>query len=282
MLKGWEVKEQAQPEASKLGIEWYTAKFNQVLEDIEDHFSKYRISDALMAIYKLVWDDYSSWLLEIIKPEYQKPIDKTTYDAVIHLFEQNLKLLHPFMPFLTEEVWQHITERSAEDALVVSEWPKEQKTDQSLINDFDFASEVVSGVRNIRKEKNIPMKEALQLSVLNEGGVANSWDEVIRKLTNISEISYVEASVDGALSFRVKSNEYFVPINGAIDVEAEIKKIQEELKYTKGFLNSVEKKLANERFVNNAPEQVIANERKKQSDAISKIETLEKSLASLK
>ncbi|WP_209406142.1 valine--tRNA ligase [Pseudozobellia sp. WGM2] len=282
LLKGWEVKEQAQPEASKLGIEWYTAKFNQVLEEIEDHFSKYRISDALMAIYKLVWDDYSSWLLEIIKPEYQKPIDKTTYDAVIHLFEQNLKLLHPFMPFLTEEVWQHITERSAEDALVVSEWPKVQKTDQSLINNFDFASEVVSGVRNIRKEKNIPMKEALQLSVLNEGGVSNSWDEVIKKLTNVSEISYVEASVDGALSFRVKSNEYFVPMNGAIDIEAEIKKIQEELKYTKGFLNSVEKKLANERFVNNAPEQVIVNERKKQSDAISKIETLEKSLASLK
>lgn len=281
LLKGWEVKDLPQPEASKLGIEWYRAKFNRTLAEIEDHFGKYRISDALMAIYKLVWDDYSSWLLEIIKPEYQKPIDKATYESVIDLFEQNLKLLHPFMPFLTEEVWQHITERTPEDALVVSSWPVAQEVDETLINGFDFAAEVVSGVRNIRKEKNIPMKEALQLSVLNEEKVAPDWDVVIKKLTRVSEIDYVDAPVDGALSFRVKSNEYFVPMGGAIDVEAEIKKIKEELKYTKGFLQSVVKKLSNERFVNNAPEKVIANERKKQADAEAKIETLEKSLASL-
>lgn len=282
LVKGWEVSDMPQPEASKLGIAWYTAKFDQTLLEIDDHFGKYRISDALMAIYKLVWDDYSSWLLEIIKPDYQKPIDKTTYEAVINLFEKNLKLLHPFMPFLTEEVWQHITERSSEQALVVSEWPKAQKVGIDLINEFDFASEVVSGIRNIRKEKNIPMKETLELFVLDEEKNAKKWDVVIGKLTNLSNISYVDASVDGALSFRVKSNEYFIPISGAIDVEAEIKKIEEELKYTKGFLNSVQKKLSNERFVNNAPEQVIDMERKKQADAAAKIETLEKSLGSLK
>ncbi|MBU2947243.1 valine--tRNA ligase [Zobellia uliginosa] len=281
LLKGWEIADLPQPEASKLGIDWYKAKFNKTLVEIEDHFSKYRISDALMAIYKLVWDDYSSWLLEIIKPDYQKPIDRTTYEAVISLFEQNLKLLHPFMPFLTEEVWQHITERTPENALVVAEWPKVEKVDEVLIDSFDIAAEVVSGVRNIRKEKNIPMKESLELMVLNEGDLAKIWDVVIEKLTNISEVSYVETTVDGALSFRVKSNEYFVPMSGAIDIEAEIKKIEEELKYTKGFLKSVQKKLSNERFVNNAPEKVISIERQKQADAEAKIETLEKSLASL-
>ncbi len=281
LVKGWEVSDLPQPEASKLGIIWYTAKFNQTLAEIEDHFNKYRISDALMAIYKLVWDDYSSWLLEIIKPDYQKPIDKTTYVAVIQLLEQNLKLLHPFMPFLTEEVWQHIAERSPEDALVIAEWPKSQNADRDLVAGFEFAAEVVSGVRNIRKEKNIPMKEALELSVLDEEKSSKKWDVVIKKLTNLSKIDYVDASVDGALSFRVKSNEYFIPISGAIDVEAEILKIEEELKYTKGFLKSVQKKLSNERFVNNAPEQVIDMERKKQADAEAKIETLEKSLQSL-
>lgn len=281
LVKGWEVADLPQPEASKLGIAWYQAKFNQTLVEIEDHFSKYRISDALMSIYKLVWDDYSSSLLEIIKPAYQQPIDKTTFDEVIQIFEQNLKLLHPFMPFLTEEVWQHIAERTPEQALIIAEWPKVGATDSDLIKGFEFADEVISGIRTIRKEKNIPMKEALEVSVLNEGNVSTDWDTVICKLTNVSEISYVDAAVDAALSFRVKSNEYFIPISGAIDVEAEIAKIQEELKYTKGFLTSVQKKLSNERFVNNAPEQVIAIERKKQADAEAKIETLEKSLASL-
>ncbi|MGJ8735135.1 valine--tRNA ligase [Zobellia laminariae] len=282
LLKGWEIADLPQPEASRLGIEWYKAKFNKTLVEIEDHFSKYRISDALMAIYKLVWDDYSSWLLEIIKPDYQKPIDRTTYEAVIVLFEQNLKLLHPFMPFLTEEVWQHITERTPEEALVVAQWPKIEKVDEDLIESFDVAAEVVSGVRNIRKEKNIPMKESLELMVLNEGNFAKTWDVVIEKLTNVGEVAYVDATVVGALSFRVKSNEYFVPMSGAIDVEAEIKKIEEELKYTNGFLKSVQKKLSNERFVSNAPEKVITMERQKQADAEAKIETLEKSLASLK
>lgn len=282
LISGWEVADLPQPEASKVGLEWYTAKFNKTLLEIEDHFSKYRISDALMAIYKLVWDDYSSWLLEIVKPAYQQPIDKTTYNALLAIFEQNLKLLHPFMPFLTEEVWQQIAERTPEQALVVAKWPVAQKVDGAIIFNFDFAAEVVSGIRTIRKEKNIPMKETLELSVLNVENVSKDWDVVISKLTNVSSILYADAPVDGALSFRVKSNEYFIPMVGAIDIEAEIKKIEEELKYTKGFLISVQKKLSNERFVSNAPDQVIEIERKKQADAEGKIETLKKSLKGLR
>lgn len=281
LLKGWEVADIPQPEASEKAIEWYKAKFNKTLEEIEDHFSKYRISDALMSIYKLVWDDYSSWLLEIIKPAYQQPIDGKTFGEVIHIFEQNLKLLHPFMPFLTEEVWQHIAERTPEEALIVSKWPEPFKADGALIKQFDFASEVIAGIRTIRKEKNIPMKEVLELSVLNEENVKSDWDTVISKLTNVETISYVTGTVEGALSFRVKSNEYFIPVGGAIDLEAEKAKIEEELKYIKGFLVSVQKKLSNERFVSNAPDKVIAMERKKQADAEAKIETLEKSLANL-
>ncbi len=281
LIKGWEVADIAQPEASKIGIAWYTSKLNQTLAEIEDHFSKYRISDALMAIYKLVWDDFCSWLLEIVKPAYQQPIDQTTFDAVIHLFEENLKLLHPFMPFLTEEVWQHIAERTPENALIVSNWPEVGSTDKSLISDFDFAAEVISGVRTIRKEKNIPQKETLELFMLNAEKVSAQMDAIITKLANLSKLETVDSSLDGALTFRVKSNEYFIPMSGAIDVEAEIQKINEELKYTKGFLQSVQKKLSNERFVNNAPEQVVAIERKKAADAEAKIETLEKSLASL-
>ncbi|MEQ8418459.1 MAG: valine--tRNA ligase [Arenibacter algicola] len=282
LVKGWEVADLPQPEASKLGIEWYTSKFNKTLEEIEDHFSKYRISDALMAIYKLVWDDYSSWLLEIIKPAYQQPIDKITFDAVIHIFEENLKLLHPFMPFLTEEVWQHIAERTPEEALVIAKWPNVQPVNENLIEGFNFAADVIAGIRTIRKEKNIPMKDALQLAVLNDGDISKDWDVVIAKLTNVSDIDYVDSAVDGALTFRVKSNEYFVPMVGAIDIGAEIKKLEEELEYIKGFLVSVRKKLSNERFVANAPGQVIDLERQKEADAIAKIDTLEKSLASLK
>ncbi len=281
LVKGWEVADLPQPEASKIGIDWYTAKFNQILIEIEDHFSKYRISDALMATYKLVWDDFCSWLLEIVKPAYQQPVDETTFDAVIHLFEQNLKLLHPFMPFLTEEVWQHISKRTPEEALIVSNWPKTAKVDSKLIDEFNFAADIVSGIRNIRKDKNVPQKETLELSVLNNEGVNASMNPIITKLGNISTLKTIENSLDGALSFRVKSNEYFIPIASAINIGEEIKKITEELNYTRGFLKSVQKKLANERFVNNAPEQVVATEKKKADDAEAKIETLEKSLASL-
>lgn len=282
LLQGWEVADLPQPDASKLALDWYTAKFNETVLEIEDHFGKYRISDALMSIYRLVWDDYSSWLLEIIKPAYQQPIDKITYDAVLGVFEDNLTLLNPFMPFLTEEVWQHISPRGAQEALMVSQWPKAGSVDNSTINEFEFIKEVIAGVRTIRKEKNIPMKEALELSLLNEEKIDAKWDVVIAKLTNVSAIAYLDAPLEGALTFRVKSNEYFVPISGAIDVASEILKITEELSYTKGFLQSVQKKLSNERFVNNAPGQVVDIEKKKAADAEAKIETLEKSLASLR
>ena len=281
LIKGWEVADLPQPEASKIGIAWYKAKFNQTLAEIDDHFGKFRISDALMAIYKLIWDDYSSWLLEIIKPPYQQPIDRRSFEELIVIFENNLKLLHPFMPFLTEEIWQHIAERSPQEALVISQWPKMEKVDSGLIPQFEFAAEVISGIRTIRKDKNIPMKESLALMVLDTEKNKGDWDTIIKKLTNVSAISYVDVAKEGALTFRVKSNEYFIPMSGAVDVKAEIKKIKEELQYTKGFLQSVQKKLSNERFVNNAPEKVIEIERKKQADAEAKIATLEKSLSSL-
>ncbi|WP_297868495.1 valine--tRNA ligase [uncultured Flavobacterium sp.] len=282
LIKGWEVADIAQPEASKVAIEWYEAKLQQTLAEIEDNFDKYRLSDALMAIYKLVWDDFCSWFLEMIKPGYQQPIDRATFEKAIEMLENNLKLLHPFMPFLTEEIWQHITERTPEQALIVSEWPKAKAFDAKLIADFDFATEVISGIRTIRKDKNIPFKDAMELKVVNNEKASTYFDSVIQKLGNVTTLEYVSDKVDGALSYRVKSNEYFIPITGNIDVEAEIAKLTEELNYIKGFLRSVQGKLSNEKFVAGAPEQVIANERKKEADALAKIATLEQSLASLK
>jgi valyl-tRNA synthetase len=282
LIKGWQVADIAQPEASKVAIEWYEAKLQQTLAEIEDNFDKYRLSDALMAIYKLVWDDFCSWFLEMIKPGYQQPIDRATFEKAIEMLEANLKLLHPFMPFLTEEIWHHIADRTPEQALIVGEWPKAKAFDEKLITDFDFATEVISGIRTIRKDKNIPFKDAMELKVVNNEKASTYFDSVIQKLGNLTTLEYVGDKVDGALSYRVKSNEYFIPITGNIDVEAEIAKLTEELNYTKGFLRSVQGKLSNEKFVAGAPEQVIANERKKEADALAKIATLEQSLASLK
>ncbi len=282
LIKGWEVADIVQPESSKVAIEWYEAKFQQTLLEIEDNFEKYRISDALMAIYKLVWDDFCSWLLEMIKPAYQQPIDKKTFDKAIEMLENNLKLLHPFMPFLTEEIWQYIADRTPNHALIVSEWPESKTFNEKLIADFDFTIEVISGIRTIRKDKNIPFKDTINLSIVNNEKVSTYFDAVVSKLGNISSLSYVADKVEGALSYRVKSNEYFIPIMGNIDVAAEINKLTEELNYTKGFLKSVQSKLSNEKFVSGAPEKVLENERKKEADALSKIVTIEQSLAGLK
>ncbi|MEL0644664.1 valine--tRNA ligase [Olleya sp. Ti.3.14] len=279
----WEVNDTiAQPDSSKIALDWYQSKFSDALLEIEDHFSKYRLSDALMAIYKLVYDDFCGWLLEIVKPAYQQPIDATTYNKVMAIFEDNLKILHPFMPFLTEEIWQYIAERTPEEALIVAKWPEAKPVNKELIAQFEFASEVISGIRTVRKEKNIAFKDAIGFSVINNENSNTAFDTVIAKLGNLEAIDYVKEPVEGALTFRVKSNEYFIPMDGAIDVEAEIVKLTEELKYTEGFLKSVQKKLSNERFVAGAPEQVIANERNKEADALAKIETLKSSLASLK
>ena len=279
----WEISESInQPESSRIALEWYESKFQQTLLDIEDHFGKYRLSDALMAIYKLIYDDFCGWLLEIVKPAYQQPIDAQTYNKVMKCFEDNLKILHPFMPFLTEDIWQYINERSPEEALIISKWPEAKPINKELIAQFDFASEVISGIRTIRKEKNIAFKDAISFSVINNESVSKEFDAVIAKLGNLEVINYVNETVDGALTFRVKSNEYFIPMEGSIDVEAEITKLTEELKYTEGFLKSVQKKLSNERFVAGAPEKVIALERNKEADALAKIETLKASLSSLK
>lgn len=282
LVKGWEVDETIpQPNSSAIAITWFEAKFQKTLVELEDHYGKYRLSDALMATYKLIWDDYASWLLEIVKPAYQQPIDSKTLKSVVAIFEDILKVLHPFMPFLTEEIWQYISERTPEDALIIAKWPESKPINEALISEFEFAQDVVSGIRNIRKEKNIAFKDAIGFYVINNENIANTFDEVIAKLGNLESIEYTNEAVDGALTFRVKSNEYFIPIAGAINVEEEIKKLTDELNYTEGFLKSVQKKLANERFVAGAPEQVIANERNKEADALAKIETLKASLASL-
>ncbi len=279
----WEVSESIeQPQSSKIALEWYEAKFQDALVEIEDHFSKYRLSDALMSIYKLIYDDFCGWLLEIVKPAYQQPIDAKTYNNVMACFEDNLKILHPFMPFLTEDIWQYIAERTPEEALIVAKWPEAKPINKDLISQFEFASEVISGIRTVRKDKNIAFKDAIGFSVINHENANTAFDAVIAKLGNLEAIEYVSEPIEGAMTFRVKSNEYFIPMEGAIDVEAEIKKLSEELKYTEGFLKSVQKKLSNERFVSGAPEQVIANERKKEADALAKIETLQSSLANLK
>ncbi|SFZ82616.1 Valine--tRNA ligase [Tenacibaculum maritimum NCIMB 2154] len=283
LIKGWEIDENlAQPETAKIGLQWYDAKFQKVRSEIEDHFSKYRLSDALMAIYKLIMDDFSSWLLEIVKPGYQQPIDAKTYNSIIEVLENNLKILHPFMPFLTEEIWQYITERTSEEALVIARYPEIKDSDEQIITDFEFAMEVVSGIRTVRKEKNIPFREAVELSLVNNEGYTKEFDVIIKKLTNLSAVKYVTEKVEGAASFRVKSNEYFIPISmDNIDVEAEKVKLNAELKRAEGFLFGIQKKLSNERFVGNAPEKVIALERKKESDTVAKIETIKASLISL-
>jgi valyl-tRNA synthetase len=283
LIKGWEVSDSIpQPESSKVAIEWYEAKLQQTLLEIEDNFEKYRISDALMGIYKLVWDDFCSWFLEMIKPAYQQPIDSVTLAKAIEMLENNMKLLHPFMPFLTEEIWQILAERTPDEALIVSTWPEIKPFNAQLITDFENTIEVISGIRTIRKDKNIPFKDTIELKVVNNDKASTYFDSVVTKLGNITSLEYVSDKVDGALSFRVKSNEYFIPITGNFNVEEEIAKLTEELNYIKGFLKSVQVKLSNEKFVANAKAEIIENERKKEADALSKIETLEHSLAGLK
>jgi valyl-tRNA synthetase len=282
LVKGWEVSaELEQPKASKTAIEWYRSKFMASLQYIEEQFEQYRLSDALTAIYKLIWDDFSSWYLEMVKPEFGKPIDAETMKSTVAFFEGNLKILHPFMPFLTEEIWQRFDQRSEDEALIVAEYPKQMGYDETLLTDFDRIKEVVSAVRNIRKEKSISFKESMDLRIKGNVAVTGAMEKVIEKLGNISSIERIKKKVDKALSFRVGGNEFFIPFSEAIDVEAEREKLIKELEYNRGFLASVQKKLSNERFVNNAPEKVIANEKKKEADALAKIEVLEQSIRSL-
>ena len=282
LINGWSVEDIEQPEYSKLSIQWYENKFQSVLVEIEDHFNKYRLSDALMCVYKLIWDDFCSWLLELIKPEYQHPIDKLTFDSVINIFENNLRVLHPFMPFISEEIWQNISNRSVNEALIVSAWPKVESINRKMIKDFDFTSQVISSIRTIRKEKNISFKNSIELHVLNNENKSSNLDSLIIKLCNISKLVYTKIEVENSISFRVKSNNYYVPVdNNNINIEEEIIKLKKELQYIEGFLNSVRKKLSNSRFVENAPDKVIQIEKDKEQDALSKIKAIKDSLSSL-
>ncbi len=282
LIKGWEVSDSIeQPQSAKIAIEWYTAKFQKTLSDTEKSFSQFRISEALMSLYKLIWDDFSSWFLEMVKPAYQQPIDAKTFKAIILFLEDNLKLLHPFMPFISEEIWQQIADRTPEEALIIAEYPKSTEFDEHVIKEFKVVSEVISGIRSIRKDKNIAFKNKIEFSVLNNGKVNSDFDAVIEKLANLSSINYVDEKVDGAMSFRVNSTEYFIPMSTDINIEEEKTKLEEELNYTEGFLQAVQKKLRNERFVDNAPEQVIKIERQKEADALAKIETIKSSIKSL-
>ena len=282
LIKGFNTADISQPEVAKIAIECFEAKFQKVLSETEDDFNKYRISDALMKIYKLVWDDFCSWLLEMIKPAFGSPIDSKTYNEVIRLFEDCMKLLHPFMPFVTEEIWQQISSRTPQEALIIANYPEEKTFNEGILEEFEFIKEVISGIRTIRKEKNIPFKEEISLSIIDNEHFTTKWNSIIEKLGNVSAISYIEKATEGAISFRVKANEYFIPILDKINVEEEIKKLETELHYAEGFLKSVRAKLSNEKFVNSAPAQVVENERKKESDTLAKIETLTQSLKKLR
>jgi len=282
LVSGWTLSEEIpQSDCDRKAIEWYAQKFQSVLGEIEDHFSKYRISDALMATYKLVWDDFCSWFLEWIKPEYGKPISAETYAQVVELFEANLKILHPFVPFVSEEIWQKLSVRAQDQALIIAKWPEIKSPDTDLIQAFEHTKEVVSGIRTLRKEKNISFKETIDLTVNDVANLGDYYQSAIAKFCNVAEVSYADVAPEGALSFRVRSNEYYVPVSGYVDAEQERKKLQEELAYTEGFLKSVRGKLSNARFVDNAPEAVVAAERQKEADALAKINTINSALESL-
>ena len=280
LVKGWEVADIEQPESARKAIEWFDAVLNATLAEVKDLFGKFRLSEALMAVYKLFWDEFSSWYLEMVKPAYQQPIDRATYEPTLGFFDNLLRLPHPFMPFITEELWQHIAERGENESIMVARIPEAGAFNEATIAAMNEAKEIIAGVRSVRLQKNIPNKNALSLQVA--GQFSNDNAAVIKKLANLEAIDQVSEKDATAASFLVGTTEYAVPLGNNIDVEEEIKKLEAELKYMEGFLASIMKKLSNERFVSNAPEAVVAGERKKQADAESKIKTLQESIAALK
>ena len=282
LIKGWEVSAEVPvPEASELAVRWFEAKQNEVAAEVADLFSKYRLSEALMAVYKLFWDEFSSWYLEMIKPAYGQPINRKVYEATIGFFDNLLHLLHPFMPFITEELWQHLCDRTDGESLMVSPLSMSALVDEDIIREFEVVKEVISNIRSIRLQKNIAQKEVLELQVIGENPVV-AFNAVVTKMCNLSSINVVENKADGAASFMVGTTEYAVPLGNMIDVEAEIARMEAELKHKEGFLQGVLKKLGNEKFVNNAPAAVLEMERKKQADAESIIKSLKESIAALK
>ncbi|MBO4814847.1 MAG: class I tRNA ligase family protein, partial [Muribaculaceae bacterium] len=280
LVKGWEVADIEQPEHSRLAVEWFHSVLDATLAEVKDLFTKFRLNEALMAIYRLFWEEFSAWYLEIVKPAYQQPIDAKTMDATLYFFDTLLRLLHPFMPFITEELWQHISERQDGESIMYARIPEPGTPDDALLKAMAEAKEIVAGVRSVRLSKNIPNKTAMQLNIV--GKWTNPLKAIIMKVAVLDNIAEVDAKDPMAASFMVGTTEFAVPLSGSIDVEEELKKLEAELQYARGFLATVEKKLSNERFVANAPEAVVAGERKKQSDALSKIQTLEESIKALK
>ena len=279
LIKGWEVSDCEQPESAKQAIIWFENKINKAISEIDESYTKYRISEALMSTYKLIWDDFCSWYLEIVKPNYGSPIDSITYQKTIQQLEKILKLLHPFMPFLSEEIWHLVKER--EEDIIIANWPKAGAIDTSLLEDFETITEVIAGIRTIRKTQNIPNKEPLALKIINHQIQSNNLNPIIAKLGNLSDINSISEKPASSFSFMVKANEFFIPIGNTIDLTFELEKLQKELDYNKGFLKSVESKLNNERFINSAPKQVIANEKNKLADTKAKIEILENKIKDL-
>ena len=283
LVEGWEVADGTQPEANKIAVEWFNAKLRQANAEIDDLFKKYRISEALMTVYKLFWDEFSSWYLEMVKPAYGQPINKTTYEATLKFFENLLKMLHPFMPFITEELWQHIYERKNGESIMRDKLEISAPTgeDMKLIEDIESVKQIVAGVRTVRNQKNIANKETLSLQCVGENALKD-YDSVVGKMANLTSIDVVTEKDCTAAAFMVGTLEYAVPLGDMIDVAAEIEKMEAQLKHLEGFLAGVSKKLSNERFVANAPEAVVALERKKQSDSMEKIAALKESISSLK
>ncbi len=281
LISNWEVRDIEQPKASIKAIEWFDTKFNHQLAEINDSFDKFRISEALMCTYKLIWDDFCSWYLEMIKPGYEQPIDALTLETTKGFFEKILRIIQPFTPFIAEEIWHLIRARNAGEDIIIATWPAIEKRDEKVLKEFSKAEEIITSIRNIRKQNNIATKIKMDLFVKKNQESDASFDAVIIKMGNLSQLEYVSDKINNAYSFLVNSNEYFIPFGDNIDLEAEREKLEEELIYTQGFLNSVMKKLQNEKFVAGAPEQVLDNERKKEADARQKIAILEEKLAGL-
>ena len=285
LVKGWQVADIEQPEYAALATKWFEAMLAKTAAEVDDLFGKYRLSEALMAVYKLFWDEFSSWYLEMVKPAYingePQPIDRVTYEKTLSFFDSLLKLLHPFMPFITEELWQHLYDRKEGESLMVQQLDIPTTCDEDIVKNFETVKEVIGGIRTIRLQKNIAQKETLELQVVGENPVA-AFNSVIAKLCNLTAVSAVENKAEGSASFMVGTTEYAVPLGSLINVEEELKKLEADLKYNEGFLQSVLKKLSNEKFVSKAPAAVIEMERKKQADAESKIAALKESIAALK
>ncbi|MFT7611340.1 MAG: valyl-tRNA synthetase [Parvicellaceae bacterium] len=280
LVKSWEVVDFDQPESSKVGGQWLDSKLSQTITSLNDQYDKFRISEALMTTYKFIWDDFCGAYLEIIKPGFQQPVDRTTYNQAISFFETLLKLSHPFTPFIAEEIWHLIADRDDADCIVVAEWPEAGKVNEKILKDFVLAEEIITNIRNIRTSQNIAKKVLVDLSIKENEIFDRSFDCVISKLGNLSSLAYVIEKVENSFSFIVKSNEYFIPFSEEVDVEAEMQKLADELKYTKGFLIGVQKKLSNASFVDNAPDQVVSMEKQKLADAEAKIKVLEEKLSS--